>query len=138
MANSKGLGPAIALLVLVALAVGVGSFMGRHRRVPIATINLHPDEYDGVNLLIEGAVTPDAPKESGVLIGYYGAIEIDDGTAKVGVHFDDKKIVAPAAGAHVVVKARALRPENVSLGLGDVPHERFGPLQLVADEISVK
>jgi hypothetical protein len=119
------------------IAVGVAFVYWRFhaQRASVAEILRDPDRFDGTFVQLDGRVTAGAPKFDDMLIGYYGSFELDDGTGKIGLRFDEGKVAAPAVSAHVVVKARAQRPEQVSVGPGAVPPAGKTTLALVAESI---
>jgi hypothetical protein len=129
----------IVIVVLLVLAGGVFVYMqNRAERASIAEIQRSPDRFDNTYVLLEGKVTPAVPRFDGVLIGYTGGFELDDGTGKMSIHYDEGKVAGPTVGAHVVVKARAERPEEASADPTHPPPAQKAALALVAESIEVR
>jgi hypothetical protein len=129
----------IVIVALLLVAGGFFVYMRTHaEKTTIGEILRSPDRFDDSYVLLDGKVTPGAPHFDGILIGYYGGFELDDGTGKVGIHFDDHKVAAPAVGAHVTVKARAERPQQATTGANDLPSSGKMSLALVAESIDVQ
>lgn len=124
----------VSLLVVVGVAFAYWKFHAQ--RTSVGEILRDPDRFDGTYVLLDGKVTPGAPKFDDMLIGYYGSFELDDGTGKIGLRYDEGKVAAPAVSAHVVVKARAQRPEQVAVSVGGAPPlAGKASLALVAESI---
>ncbi len=128
----------VILFLLLAVGGAFAYWKFHAQRTSVGEILRDPDKFDGSFVLLDGKVTPAAPHFDDMLIGYYGSFELDDGTGKIGIRYDEGKVAAPAVSAHVVVEARAQRPEQVSLGPGDRPPAGKASLALVAESVEAR